>query len=57
MRLRRGVLGHGLGFRRGASVVAVMRERWVDRFANKTEMATPSKPPTEIRSFTPARHS
>ena len=34
---------HGLGFRRGAAVISVIRERWGDRFANKTEMATPSK--------------
>jgi hypothetical protein len=57
MGLRRGVPRHGLGLRRDASVVSVIRERWEDRYANKSDMATPSKPPTEIRSFTPARHS
>jgi hypothetical protein len=41
----------GLGSVRGASVVSVIRSRWEDRFANKTEMATPSKPCDEIRAL------
>jgi hypothetical protein len=56
MGLRRGVPGHGLGFRRGASVVSVIRERWEDRYANKPQMATPSKPSDHFVRASRRRH-